>query len=92
MLTNLIKKVFTNREVKDQPFPEVAAHTHNGVDSLPLAPQSVGSQQMKSHAVGALFLKILSTAGLPNLFLAFLIVLVRRLLFLFLHKKGISPT
>jgi len=53
MLTNLIKKVFTNREVKDQPFPEVAAHTHNGVDSLPLAPQSVGSQQMKSNAVGA---------------------------------------
>ncbi len=53
MLTNLIKKVFTNREVADQPFPEVQAHTHNGMDSQPLAPQSVGSTQMKPNAVAA---------------------------------------
>ncbi len=53
MLTDLIKKVFTNREVVDQPFPNISPHTHNGVDSLPLAPQSVGSQQMKPNAVAA---------------------------------------
>ena len=51
MLTDLIKKVFTNREVTDQPFPVVQPHTHNGVDSLPLAPQSVGSSQLKENAV-----------------------------------------
>lgn len=52
MLTDLIKKVYKNKEVEDQPFPTVQAHTHNGVDSLPLAPQSVGSVQMKDNAVG----------------------------------------
>ncbi len=51
-LTDQIKKIFTNREVVDQPFPEVQAHTHNGMDSLPLAPQSVGSSQLKENAVG----------------------------------------
>lgn len=52
MLTDEIKKVYTNEEVADQPFPTVEAHTHNGVDSLPLAPQSVGSSQMKPNSVG----------------------------------------
>lgn len=52
MLTDEIKKVYTNKEVVDQPFPTVEAHTHNGVDSLPLAPQSVGSSQMKPNSVG----------------------------------------
>lgn len=53
MLTDLIKKVFTNKEIADRPFPVVQAHTHNGVDSPPLAPQSVGSVQMKPNAVAA---------------------------------------
>jgi len=59
-LTNLIKKVFTNREIEDQPFPEVPAHTHNGMDSLPLAPSSVGSTQIKPGAVGDLALEDMS--------------------------------
>lgn len=51
-LTDQIKKIFGNQEVADQPFPEVQTHTHNGVDSVPLAPQSVGGVQLKSNAVG----------------------------------------
>lgn len=51
-LTDQIKKVFGNQEVADQPFPEVQTHTHNGIDSVPLAPQSVGGVQLKSNAVG----------------------------------------
>lgn len=50
-LTDQIKKIFTDRVVEDQPFPEVAVHTHNGVDSVPLAPQSVGSTQLKENSV-----------------------------------------
>ncbi|QLG69745.1 MAG: Phage protein [Candidatus Woesebacteria bacterium] len=52
-LSDEIKKVYENEEVQDQPFPEVPAHTHNGVDSQPLAPQSVGSTQLKENAVSA---------------------------------------
>lgn len=50
-LTDQIKKIFGNEEVADQPFPEVPVHTHNGVDSQPLAPQSVGSTQLKENSV-----------------------------------------
>jgi hypothetical protein len=43
MLTKDIKKILTNREVEDQPFPEVVPHTHNGVDSPALGANTVDS-------------------------------------------------
>lgn len=52
MLTKDIKKILTNREVDDQPFPEVIPHSHNGVDSPLLAPNSVDTVNIKPGAVG----------------------------------------
>jgi len=52
MLTKDIKKILTNREVEDQPFPEVIPHSHNGVDSPLLAPNSVDTVNIKPGAVG----------------------------------------
>lgn len=51
MLTDLVKKVFENDEVVDQPFPEVVPHTHNSVDSPALAPGSVSSVTIQPDAV-----------------------------------------
>ena len=52
MLTKDIKKILTNREVDDQPFPEVVPHTHNGVDSPALGANTVDSVNIKPGAVG----------------------------------------
>ncbi len=52
MLTKDIKKILTNREVEDQPFPEVIPHSHNGMDSPLLAPNSVDTVNIKPGAVG----------------------------------------
>jgi hypothetical protein len=52
MLTKDIKKILTNREVEDQPFPEVVPHTHNGVDSPALGANTVDSVNIKPGAVG----------------------------------------
>src|SRR3989338_8259981 len=52
MLTNLIKKIFINKETPDVPFPEIAPHSHNSVDSPPLAPSSVDGVNIKPGAIG----------------------------------------
>lgn len=52
MLTDLIKKIFINKETPDIPFPEIAPHSHNSVDSPPLAPSSVDSVNIKPGAIG----------------------------------------
>ncbi len=51
MLTDLLKKVFTNRETPDVPFPEVVPHSHNSVDSPSLAPSSVDGVNIKPGAI-----------------------------------------
>lgn len=51
MLTDLIQKVFGNKEVTDTPFPVVPVHTHNSVDSPALAPSSVSTVNIKPDAV-----------------------------------------
>jgi hypothetical protein len=51
MLTKQIKKILENKKVQDQPFPEVVPHSHNSVDSPPLAPNSVDSVNIKPGAV-----------------------------------------
>jgi hypothetical protein len=52
MITDLLKKIFTNKETPDIPFPEVVPHSHNSVDSPPLAPSSVGGVNIKPGAIG----------------------------------------
>ncbi len=51
MLTDLIHKVFGNKEIADTPFPVVPVHTHNSVDSPALAPGSVSTVNIKPDAV-----------------------------------------
>ncbi len=51
-MLKLVKKIFINREIDDQPFPETTPHTHDGNNSPMLAPSSIGSVQIKSGAVG----------------------------------------
>jgi len=52
MLKKLIEKIFINKEIDDQPFPETIPHTHDGKNSPMLAPSSIGSVQIKPGAVG----------------------------------------
>lgn len=52
MLTNQIKKILQNKEVIDQPFPEITPHTHNGIDSPSLGPNVVDTSNIKAGAVG----------------------------------------
>jgi hypothetical protein len=51
MLTDLIQKVFGNKEIADTPFPVVPVHTHNSIDSPALAPGSVSTVNIKPDAV-----------------------------------------
>lgn len=51
MLTDLIQKVFGNKEIADTPFPVVPPHTHNSIDSPALAPSSVSTVNIKADAV-----------------------------------------
>lgn len=51
MITDLLKKIFTNKETPDVPFPEIAPHSHNSIDSPPLAPSSVDGVNIKPGAI-----------------------------------------
>lgn len=51
MITDLLKKIFTNNETQDVPFPEIAPHSHNSIDSPPLAPSSVDGVSIKPGAI-----------------------------------------
>jgi hypothetical protein len=50
-------RIFKNREIPDLPFPEITSHTHDGINSPVLAPQSIDSVQIKTGAVGELALE-----------------------------------
>jgi len=52
MLTKQVKKILQNKEIEDQPFPEVVPHTHNGIDSPALGANTVDSVNIKPGAVG----------------------------------------
>lgn len=52
MLTKQVKKILQNKEIEDQPFPEVVPHTHNGIDSSMLGANTVDSVNIKPGAVG----------------------------------------
>jgi len=50
-------RIFKNREIPDLPFPEITIHTHDGINSPVLAPQSIDTLQIKTGAVGELALE-----------------------------------
>ncbi len=50
-------RIFKNREIPDLPFPEITPHTHDGINSPVLAPQSIDTLQIKTGAVGELALE-----------------------------------
>src|SRR3989338_992754 len=51
MITDLLKKIFTNKETPDVPFPEITPHSHNSIDSPPLAPSSIDGVNIKPGAI-----------------------------------------